>query len=114
MQELQSKSKKDEILLKKLQEIKKQEGVFGYILRDSKTASIDLEKPTKIIEYAILSSTANEISHNMAKTLQIGEVNNLIVESEDTKVLSKNVNDQQVTIFMERNVDHNKLSKNLK
>ena len=109
-----SKSEETEVLLEKLQDIKEQKGIIGYILRDTKSASIDLKDPTRIIEYAILSSTASDVGQKMLETLQIGEVDNIIVECEDKKLLSKNYNDQQVTIFMEKNVDHNKVFKNLK
>ena len=109
-----SKLDEVEIVLEKLQGIKDQEGIMGYILRGSKSASIDLKDPTKLIEYAVLSSTAYDVSKNMTETLQTGELNNLVVESENTKFLSTSVNDHQVTIFMEKNVDHSKLFKNLK
>jgi predicted regulator of Ras-like GTPase activity (Roadblock/LC7/MglB family) len=112
---LVKKSETDvEILQEKLQEIKNQEGIIGYILRNSKSASIDLKDPTKIIEYAVLSSTAFDVSSNMTETLQIGEVDNLVVESEETKLLSMNINNHRLSIFMEKTVDHNKLCKNLK
>lgn len=109
-----SKLDEVEMMLEKLQDIKGQEGIMGYILRGSKSASIDLKDPTKIIEYAVLSSTAYDVSKKLTETLQTGEVDNLVVESEDTKLLSTSVNDHQVTIFMEKNVDHSKLFKNLK
>jgi len=41
-----------------LEEIKNYPGVIGYILRSSTSASIDLKDPTKIIDYAIVSSSA--------------------------------------------------------
>ena len=109
-----SKLDEVEMMLEKLQEIKDQEGIMGYILRGSKSASIDLKDPTKIIEYAVLSSTAYDVSKKLTETLQTGELDNLVVESEDTKFLSTSVNDHQVTIFMKKNVDHSKLFKNLK
>jgi len=40
-----------------LEEIKTYDGVVGYILRNSTSAAIDLKDPTKIIDYAILSSS---------------------------------------------------------
>ena len=113
MQKLDETKLENEKLLKKLQTIRKQKGIVGYILRNSKTASIDLEDSNKIIEYAILSSAANEISQDMTKTLQIGEVKDLIVMSKTMKVLSKNIKDHQVTLFMEKNVNHKKLSDSL-
>jgi predicted regulator of Ras-like GTPase activity (Roadblock/LC7/MglB family) len=103
-----------EILQKKLEDIKNQEGILGYILRESKTASIALKDPTKIFDYAMLSSTALDVSHNMTETFQMGEIDNMVVESEETKLLSMNIKNHHLTLFMEKNVNHNKLYKNLK
>ena len=103
-----------EKMLEKLQEIKDQEGIIGYILRGSKKASIDLKDPTKIIDYAVLSSAAFDASNNMTEALQMGEVNKIVVESEETKLLSMNINNHRLSIFMEKSVDHNKLYRNLK
>ena len=100
--------------IEKLQDIKDQEGIIGYILRGSKKASIDLKDPTKIIDYAVLSSTTFDASRNMTEALQMGEVDTIIVESEETKLLSMNINNHRLSIFMEKSVDHNKLYKNLK
>ena len=109
-----SKTSNNENLQKKLQEIKDQEGIIGYILRSSKSASIDLKDPTKMIEYAVLSSTVFDTSSDLTNTLQIGAITTILVESEKMKLLSMNVNDNRLSIFMEKNVDHNKLYKNLK
>ena len=109
-----SKTSNNENLQKKLQEIKDQEGIIGYILRSSKSASIDLKDPTKMIEYAVLSSTVFDTSSDLTNTLQIGTVTTILVESEKMKLLSMNVNDNRLSIFMKKNVDHNKLYKNLK
>ena len=108
------KESETEILQEKLQEIKEQEGIIGYILRNSKSASIDLKDPTKIIDYAALSSTALETGDDMTETLQLGEIDTIVLETEETKLLSMKTNDQNLSIFMEKNVDHDKLSKNLK
>ena len=97
----------------KLQDIKKQDGIIGYILRGPETAAIDIKDPTKIIEYASLSSAAFEVSKDICKNVEIGEVNNMVVESEDTKIMCLAVNDQKVSIFMEKSVNHDKLCKEL-
>ena len=109
-----SQNKNEEQLQQQLQELKKQEGIIGYILRGSKSAAIDLKDPKKIIEYAILSSTVFDESNNMTKTLELGDVDNIIMESEENKLLSVNIDDSRVSIFMEKSVDHNKLYKDLK
>jgi len=103
-----------DILQEKLQEIKEQEGIIGYILRNSKTASIDLKDPTKIIDYAVLSSTAFDTGNDITETLKLGEVDRIVLETEETKLLSMKTNDHNLSIFMEKTVDHDKLSKSLK
>ncbi len=103
-----------EELQEKLQEIKDQEGIIGYILRGTKSASIDLKDPTKIIDYAVLSSTTFDASTNMAEALQMGEPQKIVIECEETKLLSMNVNNHRLSIFMEKTVNHNNLYKSLK
>jgi len=110
-----AKEDKDEIeiLQEKLQSIKGQEGIIGYILRASNSASIDLKDPTKIINYAILSATAFEAGQDISSMFEIGEVDTILLEGENTKILSMVVNSNRLSIFMEKNVDHNELCKDL-
>jgi predicted regulator of Ras-like GTPase activity (Roadblock/LC7/MglB family) len=103
-----------EELEEKLQEIKNQEGIIGYILRSKKSASIDLKDPTKMIDYALLSSTVFDVSQNMTEDLQMDEVNSIVVESEETKILSMNIDNHRLSLFMEKHVNHDKLYKKLK
>ena len=102
-----------EIIQQKLQSIKDQKEIIGYILRNKKTASVDLKDPTKIIDYALLSSTALEVGDSMTESLQMGEANTIVVESETTKLLSLKTNNYNLSLFMEKEVDHDKLSKKL-
>ena len=104
---------KTESLQEKLQEIKDQEGIIGYILRDEKSASIDLKDPKKIIEYAMLSSTAFDVGQNISEDLQMGELQTILLESEETKLLSMNIDDQRLSLFMEKNVNHEKIYKEI-
>jgi len=85
-----------------------------YILLDLETSAIDIKYPTKIIEYASLSSTPFEISADISKTMQMGEVNDLVVESENTKVLCMNIKNHRLSVFMEKNVKHDKVCNDLK
>jgi predicted regulator of Ras-like GTPase activity (Roadblock/LC7/MglB family) len=96
-----------------LKDIKTKEGVIGYILRGSNSASIDLKDPTKIIDYAGLSAMALEAGREIANPFEIGEVNTTILEGENVKVLSMTIGDNRLSIFMEKNVDHDKLCKDL-
>jgi len=109
-----NQSKNDvEALQEKLQSIKGREGIIGYILRGPNSASIDLKDPTKIIDYAILSATAFEAGQDMSAMFEVGEVESIITEGENTKILSRVVNEHRLSIFMEKNVDHNRVCKDL-
>lgn len=106
---------KEEIekLQNSLKNIKSREGIIGYILRGSNSASIDLKDPTKIIDYAVLSATAFETAQEISSTFEIGEAEAVVLEGGDTKILLMTVNDHRLSVFMEKNVDYNKLRKDL-
>jgi len=108
-----NKEKEIEKLQEILKDIKTIEGITGYILRSSNSASIDLKDPTKIIDYAVLSATALEAGREISSTFEIGEANTIVLEGEDIKVLSMIIGDNRLSIFMENKVDHNKLCKDL-
>ena len=94
-----------------LEELKGYEGVIGYILRNSTSAAIDLKDPSKLIEYAILSSSALEAGEELSETLNLGEVKSILVEGKEVKILSFTVGENKVSIFMERNADLEKVLK---
>jgi len=108
-----SKEKEIEKLQESLKDIKTTEGIIGYLLRSSNSASIDLKDPTKIIDYAVLSTIALNAGQEISNTFEIGEANTIVVEGGDIKVLSKMIGDNRLSIFMEKKVDHNKLCKDL-
>ena len=97
----------------KLEHLKTREGIIGYILRGSNSASIDLKDSTKIIDYAVLSATAFEKGHNISEVVGTGKIDTIVMEGKDTKVLSTRVGDNRLSVFMEKKVDHNKLCKDL-
>jgi len=96
-----------------LNEIKTKEGVIGYILRNTKSASIDLNDPAKLIDYAVLSSSAMEAGDELSQTFDLGEIENVLVEGRDVKLLSLTIGENNISIFMEKNVDHDKVYKTL-
>jgi len=96
-----------------LEEIKNCEGVIGYILRNSTSAAIDLKDPSKLIEYAILSSSALEAAEELAETFSLGETKNIIVDGGENRILSLTVGDNKVSIFTEKNADLEKVLKKL-
>jgi predicted regulator of Ras-like GTPase activity (Roadblock/LC7/MglB family) len=96
-----------------LDEMKAKENIVGYILRNTKSASIDLNDPTKIIDYAVLSSSAMDMGDELSQTFDLGEIRHMLVEGKDVKLLSVTIGESNVSVFMEKNVDHNQIYKTL-
>jgi predicted regulator of Ras-like GTPase activity (Roadblock/LC7/MglB family) len=92
-----------------LEDIKNSDAVIGYILRNTTSASIDLKDPTKVIDYAILSSSAFEASEQLSELFDLGKVKNIIVEGKDTKTLHLSIGENNISIFMEKSADPKKI-----
>lgn len=112
-QKHEEKDNKGIDMKEKIEKIKTREGVRGYILRNMSSASIDLNDPTKVIDYAVLSSSAIEASEELSKNFDLGDTKYVLVEGDNTKVLSFTLDENRVSIFMEKNVDHNGIYKEL-
>jgi predicted regulator of Ras-like GTPase activity (Roadblock/LC7/MglB family) len=96
-----------------LEEVKTYDGVIGYILRNTTSASIDLKDPTKIIDYAILSSEAFATASQLAELFNLGNVKSILVEGNTVKMLSLAFGDNKIGVFMEKNADWGKVLKKL-
>ena len=97
-----------------LEEIKKYDGVIGYILRNTTSASIDLKDPAKIIDYAILSSTAFDATEEVSDLFELGTVKNIIVNGKNVRMLALTVEENKISIFMENTADTDKVLEKLK
>ncbi len=100
-------------LRRNLEEIKTYDGVIGYILRNSTSAAIDLKDPTKIIDYAILSSSAFDASKELSELFELGNTKNILVEGKDAKALSVVIGENKISVFMNKSADHKKVLKRL-
>jgi len=96
-----------------LEEIKTYDGVVGYILRNSTSAAIDLKDPTRIIDYAIISSSALDACEELSKLFDLGEVKDIVVEGKGVKVLSLTVGENRISIFLEKDADCERILKKL-
>jgi len=96
-----------------LENIRSKEGIIGYILRNSKSASVDLNDPDKIIDYAMLSTELLETGEIASEIFELGVISSVVVEGNDVKVLSLVIGDQRLSIFMAKEVDHNRMLKEL-
>jgi predicted regulator of Ras-like GTPase activity (Roadblock/LC7/MglB family) len=93
-------------LSKNLAEIRKAEGVVGYILRSTTAATIDLKEPEKLIEYAILSSQILDSSREISELFELGNVESTLIEGKEIKALCLVIGENKISIFMEKNADH--------
>jgi len=96
-----------------LEEIKNYPGVIGYILRNTASASIDLKDPTKIIDYAIVSSSALDAAKQLSELFDLGDPKSIIIEGTGIKVVSLTIDDNKVSVFMERNADSEEILRKL-
>ena len=95
----------------KLAEIRKTKGVVGYILRNATAATIDLKEPEKIVEYAILSSQALDSSREISDLFEIGDAENILIEGKEIKALCMVIDENKISIFMEKTADHDDILK---
>lgn len=96
-----------------LEDINSKDGVIGYILRGSTSASVDIKDPSKIIDYAVLSSAAFETSENLCHLFALGNICSVVLEGKDLKILCLAIGDHRLSVFMEKTVDHNSIYKKL-
>jgi hypothetical protein len=88
-----------------LDQIRNENSVIGYIMRNSTSAAIDLKDPTKIVEYALFSSSAFDASQELASFLTLGEIRHIEVETKRIKALSLVIDETKVSLFMEKGAD---------
>jgi predicted regulator of Ras-like GTPase activity (Roadblock/LC7/MglB family) len=96
-----------------LAEIRKTEGILGYILRNTTSATIDLKEPEKIVEYAILSSQAIDSSREITELFDLGNAENILIQGKDIKTLCIIIGENKISIFMEKDADHAEILKKI-
>jgi predicted regulator of Ras-like GTPase activity (Roadblock/LC7/MglB family) len=100
-------------LNEKLTKIRKNKGVIGYILRNTTSATIDLKEPEKIVEYAIFSSQVLDSSQEISNIFEKGDVENVLIEGKENKVLCMNIDGNKVSVFMEKDADDTAVQKQI-
>ncbi len=49
----------------------------------------------------------------MISAFELGNVNNIVIEGKDVKVLTLTIGNNRISIFMNKNVDHNTIYKDV-
>ena len=96
-----------------LAEIRKLKGVIGYILRGSTSAMLDLSELDKISQYAALTYQLNESTSEIAKQLNVAEVESVLVEGGNLKVLFMRIGENKISVFMEKSASHSGIIKRI-
>jgi predicted regulator of Ras-like GTPase activity (Roadblock/LC7/MglB family) len=96
-----------------LEEVKTFDGVVGYILRNTTSASIDLKDPAKIADYATLSSTAFEATEELSEIFEMGDFQGMIVNGKNLRMLSLIVDENKISVFMQSNADAEKIMRKI-
>jgi len=110
---LAEKDEETEMLKTKLESIKNMPEVIGYILRNSRSATIDAKDPTKIIDYAMLSAATIEAAEKLVGVFQLGEAEKIVLEGNAAKLLSLSIGENSISVFMEKSAREDKIFRNL-
>jgi predicted regulator of Ras-like GTPase activity (Roadblock/LC7/MglB family) len=85
-----------------LAEVKKFRGVIGFIVRNQDAAFVDIEDSDKITDYALLSSLAHDASKDFSEVFDLGEIRNIFLNGKSIKILSVNIGENNVSVFMKK------------
>ena len=96
-----------------LEEVKTYDGVVGYILRNTTSATIDLKDPARIVDYATLSSTAFEATEELSEIFEMGDFQGMIVNGKNLRMLSLIVDENKISVFMQSNADAEKIMRKI-
>ena len=110
---LAEKDEETETLKTKLESMKNMPEVIGYILRNSRSATIDAKDPTKIIDYAMLSAATIEAAEKLVGVFQLGEAEKIVLEGNAAKLLSLSIGGNSISVFMEKSAKEDKIFRNL-
>jgi hypothetical protein len=96
-----------------LEEIRNYDGIVGYILKNTNSASIDLKDPAKIIDYAILSSTTFDSTEELSKLFNLEGIRDTIINGKNLKMISLTIEKNRISIFLENSSDADKVLKRI-
>jgi hypothetical protein len=97
-----------------LEKIRKLEGIIGYIFRNESGATIDLNEPDKIIDYAMLSTELTGcIGGVIEQIFDVGSVECILAEGDNVKVLCIANGVNRISVFMSKSANHEDVKQKL-
>lgn len=92
-----------------LEEIRNYDGVVGYIVKDTNSASIDLKDPAKITDYATLSSTTFDSTEELSRLFNLEGIKDIIINGKNLRMISLTIEKNDISIFLENSSDADKV-----
>jgi len=96
-----------------LEEIRNYDGIVGYILKNTNSASIDLKDPAKIIDYAILSSITFDSTEELSKLFNLEGIKDIIINGKNLKMISLTIEKNRISVFLENSSDADRVLKRI-
>ena len=96
-----------------LTEIRKTQGVIGYILRSKTLATVNLADPDKIVDYALLTSQTIDHADSLVQLFNVGKVESMLLEGKNVKTLCLVMCGIQISVFMEKATNHSEILEKL-
>ena len=96
-----------------LEEIRNYDGIVGYILKNTNSASIDLKDPAKIIDYAILSSITFDSTEELSKLFNLEGIKGITINGKNLKMISLTIEKNRISIFLENSSDDDRVLKRI-
>ncbi len=92
-----------------LVELRKENELQGYILRNSTQAIIDLNNPKETAELALLATQLIDTSENLLRTSNQEQMKSVVFEGSILKALCMKIGSNQISIFMSKSVNHERI-----
>lgn len=100
-------------LCRKLTEINKTLDLTGYTIKNTTSAVINIKNQEKLADYSILAAQAMKTSEDLSELFKLGNVNYILIEGKNQKILCMTIGENKVNIIMENDADHMAVIKQL-
>ena len=96
-----------------LTEIRKTQGIIGYILRNKTLATINFAESNKIFDYALQTSQTIDHADSLVQLFNVGKVESMLLEGKNVKTLCIVMCGIQISVFMEKATNHTEILEKL-
>ena len=97
-----------------LAEVRSLEGVVGYILRSDSAAIIDMPKEMALADFALLTYQISVSTVEIAKQFNLTNIENVLVEGKDLKVLCFTFGENKVDVFLTKTALYSSILKRIR